>query len=661
MRSNIPTKRQAVLRVVRGPALAATLIAFMNAVLAQAPGERSAIRDDGCDHACLMGFVHGYMDALTHKDPGRARLAPDVRFTENDVEMPIGNDGLWGSITGAASTGLEVADPSTGNAAWFGTIDEHGAPAYYAMRLKVMDGRIVEVETVVDRKTTMPAPFGDPDKVVHDPAFAEILPPEQRRPRERLIAVANGYFSTVELNDGAVLTEFDPECERNENGVSTTHGSVGAAAIAQGCEAQFKLGIYRINKRVRERRYLLVDEERGVVVGTGFFDHANTFDSYKTTDGQVHATALKWPNSLSLMEAFKIRDGKIYRVEAVFTYVPYFMHSPWVAAQASNDGDVRDEHASAAGHAGAPCDRDCLIAMSDRYMEALVGKDPSHLPWAKRVRYTENSVSLMIGDGIWGSISGKSDTPLHAADPETGNVSWFGLVEEHGAPAYYAMRLRVEGGRISEVETVIDRKGDAGPFGDPTKYAHDPAFAQVLEPARRVSRKKLIEAVNGYFSTMELNDGTLRTKFDPDCQRTENGISTTQGSFGAAAFSQGCESQFKLGFYKVDDRLRARRFPLVDPQRGVVVAMAYIDHAARYDTYQTTDGQTHQTLVKYPNSLGLMEMFKVRDGKIYRVEAVFTFLPYFMTSAWMEPPGHQGGSLPEAGAGIPSASIRRTN
>jgi hypothetical protein len=102
-----------------------------------------------------------------------------------------------------------------------------------------------------------------------------------------------------------------------------------AAGIAQGCEAQFKLGIYRINKRVRERRYPLIDEERGIVVATGFFDHANTFDSYQTTDGKTMKTALKWPNSITLVEAFKIRAGKIYRIEAIFTYVPYFMHNPW--------------------------------------------------------------------------------------------------------------------------------------------------------------------------------------------------------------------------------------------------------------------------------------------------------------------------------------------
>ena len=43
-------------------------------------------------------------------------------------------------------------------------------------------------------------------------------------------------------------------------------------------------------------------------------------------------TVLKWPNSISLLEAFKIRSGEISRVEAVFTYVPYFMPSPFATS-----------------------------------------------------------------------------------------------------------------------------------------------------------------------------------------------------------------------------------------------------------------------------------------------------------------------------------------
>ncbi len=51
-----------------------------------------------------------------------------------------------------------------------------------------------------------------------------------------------------------------------------------ASGISAGCEAGLKTGAYRINKRIRERRYPVIDVERGVVVATGFFDHANEFD-----------------------------------------------------------------------------------------------------------------------------------------------------------------------------------------------------------------------------------------------------------------------------------------------------------------------------------------------------------------------------------------------
>jgi hypothetical protein len=606
-----------------------------SAAWAQAPGERSAVYPTDCNRTCLIGFLHSYMDALSHKDPGRAHFAKNVRFTENDVEMAVG-DGIWNSVSGVAQTGLEVADPQTGNAAWFGTVEEHGAAAYYAMRLRVEDGQIVEVETVVDRKTPLPAPFGDPSQLVHDPAFEQPLSPDERRPRERLMAVANGYFSTVELNDGQVFTYFDPDCQRTENGISTTRGAGGAAAIAQGCEAQFKLGIYRINKRVRERRYPIIDEERGIVVGTGFFDHANAFDSYKTTDGKTMKTALKWPNTISLMEAFKIRNGMIYRVEAVFTYVPYFIHSPWTdppgAPRAADPLAIQGKSPEAL-KGGKACDRQCLEQAASNYMDALVAKDQAKVHWAKQVRYTENSVSMMIGDGTWGTVTAKDAHPLIEADPTTGNVAWFGSVEEHGQPSYYALRLKVENGEVSEVEVVAKRKGvDPGPYGDPSNYTHDPAFTEAMPQGKRSSRKALISLADGYFSTLQRNNGTIRTKFDSECARQENGIKTTDVSFVTDV--RGCEPQFKMGLFNYDIRVRGRRY-FVDEERGVVISSGYIDHAAEYETYKTTDGKTQQSPFKFPNSLQFMEMFKIRDGKIYRVESLFESVPYNMTSAWL--------------------------
>ncbi len=284
--------------------------------------------------------------------------------------------------------------------------------------------------------------------------------------------------------------------------------------------------------------------------------------------------------------------------------------------------------------AAAACDRDCLIRFADIYMSALVAHDPAQVPWATVVRYSENSVPMMIGEGQWSTVTAKSDAPLYVTDPSTGNVAWFGVVAEHGDPAYYGMRIKVAGGKIAEAEAVIDPKGSPGPFGDPDKAAYDPSFGQIEPAATRRTRAQLIALANGYYSTMQLNNGKIFTRFDPDCQRRENGLSTTEGS--AAYVVPGCEAQFKLGLYKIDDRLRDRRFPIVDVARGVVVAAAFIDHAARADQFTSTDGKVHPAFVKFPNSLGLIEAFKIRNGKIYRIEAVFTMLPYYMPSPWVK-------------------------
>ncbi len=317
---------------------AALLTLVPGAAQAQLPGERSAVLKVSCDRECLIGKVRDYMAALVRKDPSAAPIARHARFTENNVMIPVGK-GLWKSISKVADTGLEVADAQTGNAAWFGVVWEHGVPAYYAMRIHVgRNGQIDEIETVVHRNTGLPAPFGDVDKVEHDAEFQQVLPPIERRSRERLIAVAQSYFNTVERNDGAVFAPFTQDCGRLENGISTTApppggGGGNAASIASGCRDQFLLGLYYINKRVRERRFPIVDTDRGIVVASGFFDHDNAFDRYPISNGREMRTALKWPNSITLLEAFRLKAGEIQRIEAVFTYVPYAMHNPWATGR----------------------------------------------------------------------------------------------------------------------------------------------------------------------------------------------------------------------------------------------------------------------------------------------------------------------------------------
>jgi hypothetical protein len=292
------------------------------------------------------------------------------------------------------------------------------------------------------------------------------------------------------------------------------------------------------------------------------------------------------------------------------------------------------------------CDRACLYGFLDQYLAALVAKDPARLPWAAHVKFTENNVALHVGDGLWGTISARGADDLKAADPETGQAAYFGVVDEHGNQAFFALRLRIEDGKIAEVETVVDRKGyGPGPFGDPAAMKPVPVLlADVPEDARR-PRARMISLANGYFSTLQLNDGQLFTQFDKDCSRRENGVWTANDpnpdpKSALSVYGKiSCEAGFKLGNYRWDDRLRERRYPLVDEEKGLVLAGAFIDHAGTLETYTTTDGVTHQSPMKSPHSFCLMEMFKIQDGKIRHAEAVFITVPYRMPSPWV--PSHE--------------------
>ena len=99
------------------------------------PGEPS-----DCDHACLSQFVRDYMAALAKRNAASLKQAKTVRFTENNVELPFGKEGMWATVTGVAPTGLIAADAQTGQVAWLGTAEENGKPVYFALRLAVRDG-----------------------------------------------------------------------------------------------------------------------------------------------------------------------------------------------------------------------------------------------------------------------------------------------------------------------------------------------------------------------------------------------------------------------------------------------------------------------------------------------------------------------------------------
>jgi len=286
---------------------------------------------------------------------------------------------------------------------------------------------------------------------------------------------------------------------------------------------------------------------------------------------------------------------------------------------------------------GPHCDRGCLTGILDQYLTGLVGHDPARVPFADRVKFTENNVSLRIGDGLWGTVSGiRHDADLKFADPETGEVGYYGVVEEHGVPAFIALRLRVQNRKISEVETIVHRQ-EPGPAGDPATFRQDPGFFGTLPIAERTPRGRMVDLADGYFSTLQLNDGKIFTQFDDHCERWENGW---QGAGNPReknpANRTSCGEQFKLGIYRWDTRVRDRGFLLIDEERGLVMTRMFIDHAGVLTDYTLTNGEKRVSSIKSPYTWCALELFKIRNGSIFRIEAVFIGVPYYMPSPWVQ-------------------------
>jgi hypothetical protein len=308
---------------------------------------------------------------------------------------------------------------------------------------------------------------------------------------------------------------------------------------------------------------------------------------------------------------------------------------------------------AAAGHvtAQARCDRECLIKISDTYIDALVAKDPKKAPLAANVKYTENGQRLLPGDGFWNSVAAKGTYKLQIADPTAGQIVTMITMREAANPApqgvILAVRLKVANSRIAEVEHLIGHS-DTGAKNFEARGKPRDAFERLTPPARRKSRAELVRVANMYFSGMQLNDGKGTYPFADDCHRIENGNDSTNAKVSrdggprpdpktATGYSGmwTCREQFESGLIHFVSRIRDRRYVAVDEERGVVASYVFFDHdAGASRTFQTPSGRTVTAGPMQPWTWHIMEVFKVEDGLLHEIEAVLERAPYGMTSGW---------------------------
>lgn len=305
------------------------------------------------------------------------------------------------------------------------------------------------------------------------------------------------------------------------------------------------------------------------------------------------------------------------------------------------------------------CDRACLQAAVDHVLAAMIAHDASKLPLAPGVRYTENGQALALNDGFWNTASARGKYSHYFLDPRTDQAGFMGVVKENGADVIVGMRIALQGKQISEIEAVLGRSGlgSAGPSGSKTLEAMgkpDDIWFKDIPPAERASREDIIRVSNMYFSGLQNNDGKGDYSFfADDCYRLENGIQTTSGPHtpppappsapGAAPrpartgpdmFNLGCKQGFATGYFRIVTRIRDRRFPLVDEDKGVAFAFAFFDHAGNVHDFPLTDGSISPGGIKAPFTWEIAEAFRVEKGKIKTIEAVLNNAPYGMKAGW---------------------------
>ncbi|HEY4215208.1 MAG TPA: hypothetical protein VGM84_27300 [Steroidobacteraceae bacterium] len=107
------------------------------------------------------------------------------------------------------------------------------------------------------------------------PIFSEVIPEAKRPSREEMIKTANHYFTGLQRNDGKGYYPFTNDCDRYENGNKSTNvpmrNPINGKTEVYGCKKQFEEALKGVVSRVRDRRFVAVDRERGIVFAFGFF------------------------------------------------------------------------------------------------------------------------------------------------------------------------------------------------------------------------------------------------------------------------------------------------------------------------------------------------------------------------------------------------------
>jgi len=284
--------------------------------------------------------------------------------------------------------------------------------------------------------------------------------------------------------------------------------------------------------------------------------------------------------------------------------------------------------------AQTPCDRTCLTTQIDAYFRALIANDAKALPQAARARITENSTEKPLAATFWDSAA-ETTFRFDIVNTRRGDTGTEAIIRNaDGTKTFFMVRLKVQAGAITEIETIKANKGDADRLWDDTRLTTvSPAWKLSIREADRDSYYDLIAAAESYWRAFQTNGTPAyhRARLLPDSVRFENGLQTTglvrDGVFNDT--SKGFDEGRFLGRNIWD-----RRYPVVDEERGVVLSIVRFGLKA---------GAKSQSVATSNDRL-VAEFFAIKKGEIQEIQAVLFNLPDAKPTGWPADYGPSAGS-----------------
>ncbi|MEP7354459.1 MAG: hypothetical protein ABI824_14630 [Acidobacteriota bacterium] len=171
----------------------------------------------------------------------------------------------------------------------------------------------------------------------------------------------------------------------------------------------------------------------------------------------------------------------------------------------------------------ANCDRACLKNMLTTYLNALVAQDPSKVPLDAKVRFTEDSKDLKVGEGFWKTATKLGNYRQDFIDVKEQVAATHVIVEESGKPAMFTARIKVAKGKITEIETLVTHGGDRM-GGNAGNLVVRPDMGVEPPASQKNKRADLIKIADHYPRGLTLGGfDKVDTPFSTDAFRIENG------------------------------------------------------------------------------------------------------------------------------------------